>query len=200
MGFNTIIDIIGAMFIGGLLLIILFRLNNSATSTLYNSTSELIVQQAMVSVVQVLESDFRKIGYCKDWTKIPDQSKSIIYADSNSIKFLTDINNDGVVDSLYYYVGSTSELSNTPNTRDRLLYRVENKDLPYSSNVGITKFTLNYFDALGNAINESPVALPALISSIQIDVQVENTEAFDSVYTVAFWRQLKMAARNLSNR
>jgi len=69
MGFNTIIDIIGSMLVGGLMLIILFRLNNSATSTLYNSNSELIVQQEMVSEVEVLESDFRKIGYCKDWKK-----------------------------------------------------------------------------------------------------------------------------------
>ena len=200
MGFSTIIDIIGSMFVGGLLLIILFRLNNSATSTLYNNTSELIVQQAMVSVVEVLESDFRKIGYCKDWTKIPDPSKSILYADSNSIKFLTDLNNDGVVDSLYYYTGPTSELSNTPNKKDRLLYRVVNKDVPRSANVGVTQFTLKYFDALVNTINQSPVTLPALIKSIQIDIQFENTEAWDSVYTVSFWRQLKLTAKNLSNR
>ncbi|PIW70433.1 MAG: hypothetical protein COW08_01870 [Ignavibacteriales bacterium CG12_big_fil_rev_8_21_14_0_65_30_8] len=200
MGVSTILDIIGSIFVGGLLLLILFRLNTSATGTLYNSNSELNVQQSMISVVEVLESDFRKIGYCKDWTKIPDPSKSILYADSNSIKFLTDVYNDGVVDSIYYYIGSTSELSNSPNPRDRLLYRVVNTEQAKSSNVGITKFTLKYFDALRNPINENPVSVPALISSIQIDVQVENTEAFDSVYTVAFWRQIRLAARNLSNR
>jgi len=200
MGISTILDIIGSVFVGGLLLLILFRLNTSATGTLYNSNAEINVQQAMVSVVEVLEHDFRKIGYCKDWTKIPDPSKSILYADSNSIKFLTDVDNNAVVDSLYYYIGSTSQLSNTPNPRDRLLYRVVNNDVPKSSNVGITKFTLKYFDALKNPINENPVSTPALISSIQIDVQVENTEAFDSVYTVAFWRQIRLAARNLSNR
>ncbi|PJA99549.1 MAG: hypothetical protein CO128_03325 [Ignavibacteriales bacterium CG_4_9_14_3_um_filter_30_11] len=200
MGISTILDIIGSVFVGGLLLLILFRLNTSATGTLYNSNAEINVQQAMVSVVEVLESDFRKIGYCKDWTKIPDPSKSILYADSNSIKFLTDVDNVGVVDSLYYYMGSTSQLSSTPNPRDRLLYRVVNTDQAKSSNVGITKFTLKYFDALKNPINENPVSVPALINSIQIDVQVENTEAFDSVYTVAFWRQIRLAARNLRNR
>ncbi len=200
MGFNTIIDIIGSIFVGGLLLIILFRLNNSATSTIYNSTSELNIQQAMVSVIEVMESDFRKIGYCKDWKKIPDPTKSILYADASSIKFLTDVDNNGIVDTLYYYLGSASELSNTPNKRDRLLYRVVNNEVPKSSNVGITKFAFKYFDALGNAINQNPVKLPALIKSIQIDVQVENTEAWDSVYTVAFWRQIKLTARNLSNR
>ena len=200
MGYSTVLDIIGSLFVGGLLLLILFRLNNTAASTLYNSTSELNVQQAMVSVVQVMESDFRKIGYCKDWTKIPDPSKSILYADSTSIKFLTDVNNDGVVDSLYYYVGSTSALSNTRNKRDRLVYRVVNKDEAKTANVGITKFTFKYYDALGNPINESPVSVPALIKSIQIDLQVENSEAWDSVYTTAFWRQIRLTARNLSNR
>ena len=62
MGISTILDIIGSVFVGGLLLLILFRLNTSATGTLYNSNAEINVQQAMVSVVEVLESDFRKIG------------------------------------------------------------------------------------------------------------------------------------------
>ena len=75
MGFNTLLDIVGSVIIGGLILLILFRLNSSATTNLYNNNSEEIVQRSMVSVVQVLESDFRKIGYCKDWTKIPIPTK-----------------------------------------------------------------------------------------------------------------------------
>ncbi len=199
MGASTLLDILGSIIVGGLILLILFRLNTSATSNLYNNTSEANVQSAMISVGSVLENDFRKIGYCKDWTKIPDPSKSILLADTSSIKFLTDVNNDGIVDTLYYYVGPTSALLNTPNPRDRLLYRVVNSETPKSSNVGVTKFKLTYYDSFGNTLT-TPVNPPGQIQKMQIDLQVENPEPIDSTYVVAFWRQLRLSARNLQNR
>lgn len=200
MGANTLLDIVGSVIVGGLILLILFRLNSSATSNLYNENSELTVQQAMVSQVQVIESDFRKIGYCKIWTKIPDPTKAILLADSTKIKFLTDVGNDGNVDSLYYYFGPASELTSTPNPNDRLLYRVVNTETAKSSNIGITNFKLTYYDALDKKITPLPVAQTGQIHKIQIDIQVENSESVDSVYTTAFWRQVKLAARNLQNR
>lgn len=200
MGFNTVLDIVGSIMVGGLILLILFRLNTSATANLYNNNSEANVQMSMISVAEVLESDFRKIGYCKDWIKIPDPTKAILLADTSSIKFLTDLNNSGNVDTLYYYIGPTSELSNTPNPRDRLLYRVVNSSAPKSSNVGITRFKLTYFDSFGNEITKMPVTPTGKIQKIQIDLQIENAEAFDSVYTVSYWRQIKLSARNLQNR
>ena len=199
MGFSTLLDILGSIIIGGLILLILFRLNTSATSNLYNNTSEANVQSAMISVGTVLENDFRKIGYCKDWTKIPDPTKAILFADTSSIKFLTDINNDGTVDTIDYYLGPTSELLNTPNPRDRLLYRVVNNEAPKSSNVGITEFKLIYFDSFGNVLT-TPVNPPGQIQKMQIDLRVENPEPIDSTYVVAFWRQLRLTARNLQNR
>lgn len=200
MGASTLLDVLGSIIVGGLILLILFRLNASGTSNLYNNNSEANVQSAMISVASVLENDFRKIGYCKDWTKIPDPTKIILYADTSSIKFLTDVNNDGIVDTLYYYIGPTSELTNTPNPRDRLLYRVVNNEAPKSSNVGITKFYLTYFDTFGNKITSLPVSPTSKIQKMQIDLQVENPEPVDSTYVVAFWRQLRLSARNLQNR
>ena len=201
MGFNTLLDIVGSIITGGLILLILFRLNSSATTNLYNNSSEAIVQRSMVSVVEVLENDFRKIGYCKDWNKIPDPTKSILYADTSKIKFLTDINNDGNVDTLTYYVGPTSELSNTPNPRDRLLYRVVNGEIPKSSNVGITEFKMTYYNALGDTITTLPLTSnTGQIHTIQIDVETQNAEAVNSQYVTAFWRQIKLSARNLENR
>ena len=199
MGFSTLLDILGSIIIGGLVLLILFRVNTSATSNLYTNTSEANVQSAMISVGAVLEEDFRKIGYCKSWTKIPDPTKAILFADTSSIKFLTDLNNDGNVDTLSYYLGPASELLNTPNPNDRLLYRVANSDVPKSSNVGITEFKITYFDSFGNILS-TPVTPPSQIQKMQIDIMVENTEPIDSTYVVAFWRQLRLTARNLQNR
>ena len=199
MGMNVILDITGSIIVGGLVLLMMYRLNAQSTSNLYNISSELNVQLSITSVVHVMESDFRKIGYCKDWTKIDDPTKSIIYADTSKIKFLTDVDNDEIVDTLTYFLGPTSELTSTPNPRDRLLYRVVNDETPKSSNVGITLFKLTYFDVLGNELS-TPVYPPGLIHTIQIDVQVENAEPMDSVYTTAFWRQIKLSSKNLQNR
>lgn len=199
MGFSTIIDIIGSMLIGGMLLMILFRMNDAAVENTYVYGGELLVQQNLVEVVSLLEYDFRKIGYCADWQKIPDPSQAILAADSNDITFLTDLNSDGNVDTLRYFTGPTSELSGTSNPRDIMLYRVENNETPKGANLGVTQFKLLYFDAIGNVIN-FPITQPGQIYTMQINITVENTEAYDENYSSAFWRQIRLAARNLRNR
>lgn len=199
MGYSTIIDIIGSTIIGGLLLLVLLRTNSAAVENTYLNGQDLVVQENLTTVVEILEYDFRKIGYCKDWTKIADPSKSILLADSTSIKFLTDVNNDGNVDTLYYYLGPTSQLSNTPNPRDRLLYRVINNETPKSANLGVTEFNLMYFDAFDDTLS-FPITSPSEIASIQISVRVENTDAYNNKYVTGFWRQIRMSAPNLSNR
>lgn len=200
MGFSSLIDILGATVIGALLFLILLRMNEASTKNTYMYTGEVIVQQNLVETVHLLEYDFRKIGYCADFTMIPDPSKAIIMADTSSIKFLTDLAPpDGVVDTLYYYLGQPSELTVTPNPNDRMLYRVVNGETARGSNLGITDFQISYFNSLGAEIS-APVSVPGEIYTLQIDVKVENTAAYDNEYQTAFWRQLRLAARNLRNR
>ena len=205
MGFSTIIDIVGSIIIGGTLMLILWRLNDAATENTYNYSGELSLQQNLATVAMVIEYDFRKIGYCKDWNKIPDPTKSIVLADSNKIKFLTDVatpsdpEGDGIVDTMYYYLGPASELTATENPRDRMLYRVVNSETPIGSNMGVTQFKMVYFNALGDTIG-FPITVPGEIASMEINVTVENIAAYDQKYSSAFWRQIRLVARNLRNR
>lgn len=203
MGFSDILDLAGSILIGGLILLILFRMNDAAVENVYNNGGELSLQQNLAVTAKVLEDDFRKIGYCVDWKKIPDPSKSILLADSNRIKFLTDVDKgsgpDGIVDTLYYYLGPTSELSQTANPRDRFLYRVVNSETPKGINLGVTQFKLLYFDALGDTI-DFPVAVPSQVYTLEINLTVENTAGYNEKYSSAFWRQIRLVARNLKNR
>jgi len=205
MGFSTIIDIVGSIIIGGTLMLILWRLNDAATENTYNYSGELSLQQNLATVAMVIEYDFRKIGYCADWNKIPDPTKSIVLADSNKIKFLTDVatpgdpEGDGIVDTMYYYLGPASELTATENPRDRMLYRVVNSETPIGSNMGVTQFKMVYFNALGDTIG-FPITVPGEIASMEINVTVENIAAYDQKYSSAFWRQIRLVARNLRNR
>ena len=199
MGFSTLLDIIGSMIIGGILLNITLRLNDAATEKTYNNGAELSLQENMAVVAQMLETDFRKIGFCADWNKFPDPSKAVVYADESSIKYLTDLDSDTNMDSIRYFLGPTSELLSTPNPRDRMLYRVANNEAPLTSNLGVTQFRLVYFDALGDTI-APPITTAGLINSIEINLTVESVAAYDEKYSSAFWRQIRLVARNLRNR
>jgi len=201
MGFSDILDLAGSILIGGLIMLILFRMNDAAVENVYNNGGELRLQQNLAVTAKVLENDFRKIGYCADWKKIPDPSKSILLADSNKIKFLTDIEENGMgnVDSIYYYLGPASELTQTPNPRDRFLYRVVNNESPKGINLGVTQFKLIYFDALGDTIN-FPITVPSEVYTLEINLTVENVAGYNEKYSSAFWRQIRLTARNLRNR
>ena len=208
MGFSSILDIMGSTLIGGMLMLILFRVNDATVENNYMYGGELVVQQNLVAVVELLEFDFRKIGYCEDWTKLANPLDYIVSADSNSIKFLTDLDSDGNVDSLTYFSGPVTELTGTPNPRDKLLYRVENDETPIGTNLGVTQFELVYYDALGAKL-ASPVASPDLIQMIEINIRVEDVYGYDTanegkedldMYASAFWKQIRLAARNLKNR
>lgn len=199
MGYSTLLDIVGSFMIGGFLLLILWSVNDAAVESTYVNAGELVIQRNLVEVVQLLEYDFRKIGFCDDWTKIPDPSKAIIVAQPDSISFLTDVNSDGQVDTLHYFLGPLTELSHTENPRDRMLYRVTNSKIPRGSNMGITEFELVYFDVLGDTIFQ-PINITGEINSMQINIKIEDVAAYDTLYSSAFWRQIRLAARNLKNR
>lgn len=199
MGFSTLIDIIGSTLIGGMLFLILLRINDAAVENTYVYGGELIVQQNLVEVVTLLEYDFRKIGYCADWQQIPNPSDAILAADSNDITFLTDLESDGVVDTLRYFTGDPSGLPGTANPRDMMLFRVENNETPQGANLGVTQFNMLFFDAIGNVI-PFPINVPSEIYTMQINITVENTDAYNENYSSAFWRQIRLAARNLRNR
>lgn len=214
MGSQTILDLIGSTIVFGVLLFSAFSLNFGTSENIQDFRGDLIVQQNLVAVTSLLEYDFRKIGYCQDYSKIPIPTYAIRYADTSKIVFWTDLaatgapSGDGNVDSLTYYVGPTSELVDTPNPNDRLLYRRVNGETPSGARMGVTIFNLQYFDAFHNKL-ATPVADPREIQSLQITIQVEHPIKFtkyynatesDTVYQSASWRQIRMIAKNLNNR
>lgn len=199
MGVNVILDILGSMIIGSILMLSLFRVSNSSTEDLYRGTGNLTAQTNLATVVQILENDFRKIGYCADWKQIPVPTEAILYADSCSIRYLTDVDQNGMIDTMYYHMDYSTDIPQTPNPRDRFLYRIVNSEAPVGVNLGLTAFKMEFYNALGTKLN-FPIADPREIYSMQIDISVEDVAAYDEKYQTVFWRQIRMAARNLFNR
>jgi hypothetical protein len=206
MGFTTLFDIVGSIIIGGILMLLVWRLGDASTEKTYNNSGELTIQQNLLVIAQMIEFDFRKIGYCNNWNAVMDprtkqafnSSQAIIFADSTSMTFYTDLYPyDGNLDSVRYYLGPTSECSSTPNPRDRILYRVENNNVPAPSNLGVTYFHMTYYDVNDDSI-PTPVTTRGLIKSIEINITVENVAAYDRKYSNAFWKQIRLASRNVS--
>ncbi len=211
MGSSSLIDIIGSFIVAGLLLIMGLRLNAQASEATLVYNGNAILQQNLTALVDILENDFRRIGYCKDWTKIADPSLSIRIADSNRIRFLTDMTStsnpygDGALDSITYYVGPTSELTATPNPYDRYLYRRVNNQTPYPMNLGVTQFSFKYFDALNDPI-PFPVSDPREIYIMQISITIQSAAPYKQEYMNdpsqydVFWKQIRLVTQNLRNR
>jgi hypothetical protein len=195
MGWSTIIDILGAAIIGGLLLLNLLRLNQNVYQVDNATGHDVNLQVEVVNVADVIESDFNKIGYCANPANITDDPK-VTFADSSSIKFQYDEDKDGDYDEIYYYVSGTDALPETPNPRDRILYRVVNGGYPFILSNNITEFKLQYMDAFWNVL-PTPLATPGAANYIKISFRVEDPFAYDQNYVEAFWRRLTVTSKNL---
>ncbi len=205
MGQTTLIDIIGSFIVGGILFIMALRMNAGAVETSSVYHTELNLQQNLTTLVEIIEYDFRKIGYCADYEKIPEPTRANLLADSTEFKFLTDVDNDGELDSIHYYVGPPSELTETTNPRDRYIYRVVNDQTPTGWDLGVAQFRFKYYDPLGQLLT-FPISDPRAVHAMEISITLESTDPMDQEYVndpsayQVFWRQIRLASRNLRNR
>ena len=190
------LDKIFSMVVGTIMILsiqaLIRNMNGSASDQSLNS----IVQSNLLSVTNVIEDDFRKMGYN---VSVPADS-CIRYADSSTVIFKGDVDNNGMVDSLRYSLGPSTRSGNL-NPHTRLLYRRFNNS-EGSINLGITRFLFTYYDAAGNKMASVPsVAKPSLIRSIKVTLNIESIMpsklvANDTTYSCAAWEQL-FKPRNL---
>lgn len=213
MGSQAAIDLIGSLVVFGWLMLMALGANTANSENVRTAHADLLVQENLVTLTQVMEYDFRKIGFCLEPHRIPDPTRAVVEADSTRVTFLSDVDlgsgPDGHVDTVRYLLGPASELTGTPNPRDRLLYRLVNGETPRRVNLGVTEFKLAYFDRTNTQI-PSPVTGADLqrIVSIQVTLSVENvmgnevveTAPINRQYVSAFWQQRRLSSRNYRNR
>lgn len=199
MGSSTLIDIAGSFLISGMLLLVALQLDQKSIQTTFDSQAGLTVQQNMVELIQYMQYDFRKIGYCKNASKLPSSSENLFIqkGDTSSICFLGDVTNSGNVDTVRYWLG-TAPIPGSPNPAVRYLYRQIDNEAPMASNLGITRFYIRYYNTFGNQI-PTPFAAPNQAQYIVISIGMEPVAAYNSAYSSNFvtWRQTTMVSRNL---
>lgn len=218
----SLIDIIIAFALGGILLIIILNAQDIASTQASVLNGDMLVQQMLVSITQILEGEFRNMGY-----GVNIDSVTIINARDSAITFLLDVDRNGTIDTLSYYLGPLSDLYYTQNDSDRLLYRRVNQQSAYS--VGsVTKFGMKYFsqgqvDTLipprpgqpqwlahrpSGVFVENPFDFRQ-IKVIQLTLEVQNPYApykrmddttrttRSALFSSSMWRQTRLASQNL---
>jgi hypothetical protein len=174
----SLLDITGSFIIGIILLFILMQFNGDV----YRSNTELLYynlnQKNLATASEILEYDLYKIG-----NKVESEDKFIIAA-QNSIKYLSDVNNDGIIDTVYYYLGDSTEVT-TSNPNDKHLYRKLNSNTPQVIST-VSAHTFSYFDSIGvNEINYNDLTNPnymRAIRGIEIFAIFETGEPVYGVY------------------
>lgn len=170
------IDLVGSFIVGGLLLIMVLSVKTNVSDMTVLDQLELIVQENMVEVVSEIDFDFRKLG-----CGVQNPALSIIRADTSSITFWSDIDNDGDLDSIRYWLGATGEVMGTVNPRDRILHRRVNNQTNTGS-LGVVDFQLRFFDIAGASTNNTTLA-----KRIDYYLLIENPFPIDTVYARSAW-------------
>ena len=145
---NTMIDIMGSSFIAGMLLLLVIKLNLFVYNANYYSDNELKLQQNAKTLGEIINYDFRKIGYNYD-------STAIIVAQPTNIKFFADMDapgtaGHGTVDVVEYFLGDSTGAMGTSNLRDKVLYRIVNDtDSLGGPSLGLVDLKFSYMNSQG---------------------------------------------------
>lgn len=182
---GSLIDILGSFAIGGMVILLIISFNMKMQEDARESFSNQNIQGNIASSAEVLNYYFYKIGYKASGEKI-------LSADSNSIKFAADINNDGSLDTTSFYLGPKSELASTANPDDVKLYRRDNSSTPVLADI-VTRFKLTYYDSLNNEINYSYLSGASgrnQIRGTKINLNIESQDKSENYYPIVEWQKL----------
>jgi hypothetical protein len=193
---SYLLDLIGSVILAGFVIITGLQFSAALSANADAQQATVSVQETTVDLLRSLEYDFRKIGY-----GVPDGQQVIIDTGATRIKFLSDINRNGTVDSVMWYVGARPGTFPNPNIIG--LYRKVNTGSPVAVAIGVTQFNLRYLDTGGGA----PASMSA-IATIEITLKLESAnkiqdqvitdQSYDQMgYATVFWRQTRLSSRNI---
>jgi hypothetical protein len=177
-------DILGSMIIGGMILVMVLGFNANLMEGSGLQTFKTTVQGNMTTVTNILEYDFRKMGYSVPFP----QDSAISYADTAKMTFKGDFDNNGSLETITYTYNPSTPAGGT-NPRTRVLYRSYNGGPAQPINVGLTKFRFTYFDSTGIAFGGNVVSKPSLIKSFKLLMNMESRDPYGTSYAGVCWER-----------
>jgi len=181
---STIIDIMGAVLIGSMVMLLMVNLNTVSAQYKISSDYELRLQQNAKTLAEILNSDMRKIGYRKG-------AGAIITALEKKLSFFSDIDSNNVQETITYCLGDSTQALSTENPRDKTLYRIVNTDTIKGPTLGLTDLRFSYMDKKGQT-----TAYTDSIKYIKIEIWVESTEKIDNIFPSTYW-EMTINPRNI---
>lgn len=181
---NVILDILGAALIGGLVMLLVVNLNAYSAETKFASDADLRLQQDAKTLAEIINDDLRKIGYKYSGTAITE-------ADSQRISFHGDIDNNGVMDNVTYFLGSKADAGVTPNPDDRVLYRVVNYDTIGGPTLGLTNLRFSYLNK-----QEQKTSNADSICYVKAEMWIETILPVGGEYPFTYW-EMTINPRNI---
>ena len=190
---STLLDILQSMFIGGMILLMVMSFNFRMSVVSEDVMSNNLSQSNAISISKTLEHDFYKIGYGSS------SNEKITLAEFEQIKFISDIDLNGVVDTILYFISDSTALEVTENPHDKNLLRKVNNEK--EKTIGrITDFEISYFDSMGNSIDISTLTSSterAKIHQVGLNITEQAAIKFESDYSSSFWMS-KIKIKNVN--
>ena len=181
---NTVLDLLGAAIIGGLVFLMVSNLKTYSSTTKFSSDTELRLQQNAKTLADLLENDLRKIGY-------KNTGNSILTATPQKLSFLSDIDSTGTVDNVTLTVSDSTKLTNTTNPSDIIYYRIVNNDTLQGSSFGLTTLKFSYKNIYGY-----PTTNIDSIKYVEAEIWLQSPEKIDSSYAKTYW-EITINPRNI---
>ncbi len=159
-----LINIIGAFVIGAILVLMVHQAQGTVVETNYQISLDCQAQRGAALIFEILHQDLRRTGHLVD----PPRS-AILLARPDEISFRGDVDLDGVVETVRYWISDPSACPDSPNPADRILYREVDGAPSIDSPLGVTDFELAYFDEDGQ-----PTTNTEEIVSISLRIEVQS--------------------------
>ena len=186
---SYLLDVIGSFVIGALVLLMLFRFNQTLLSASNEKLLYNISQLNTVVTTDVIEYDFYKIGFRVDTSDV------FLACGSEGLTYLSDWDNDGLVDTIEYSLSDEKVLEHTANPRDKVLYRTVNEGDPQII-AAVVDFELSYRDTSGKLITPTSGLVVRekrrIVRGIEVYIYLESPDPVDGIYQGTEWK------RNLS--
>ncbi len=182
---SYLLDILTTTIIGAFIMLLVMEINMRISDSYNQMIISSMIQSNAIASAEIIQNDVYKIGY-------NNSGSSIGIADSTQIKFYGDIDNNGIVDTIFYSEGDSTELTNSVNPKDRPLYRERNggnKNLITT----ITDFRVTYYDSTGNELTYLQLNNQNFrdkIKTLKIYFRFESADPVDGFYNAAEWLRI----------
>lgn len=182
---NTLLDILGATLIGGLVMFGYFNFNIYSSTQRVSSGQEHQLYQNSVVLAEMLNYDIRRIGY-------GNVGVSLIEANEKSLSFYSDIDTNGVVDVIKIsLVTFNNAKSNEINPNLKILARSVNGNSSEGPSLGLVDLKFSYRDVTGKT-----TTVLSDIKYIKAEIWVEGLLPVENEYPRTYW-EMTIKPRNI---